>query len=305
MTRKFAAFLVRRILASLVFVLLVSSSALVLARLMPGDAASTLVLSGADRASVEAARGRLGLDRPVYLQLRDWVVGLSQLDLGQSSRFNQPVSQLLGSRVVRTASLAALALLLATLVGVPIGILTGSRPDGWLSHLVAPLSTALIACPPIIAAFALLLFAVTTELLSVSPGSYAVPTLALALPLAAGLERLQSQATAEAMTAPDLTAAAARGVTPARLVWVHAARQALRPVLGVYGIVIGSLFSGSLAVEVVTSWPGLGRLTYEALVSRDLYLLAGCALAGATFIAVGNLVADLLRAAADPRVRDA
>jgi peptide/nickel transport system permease protein len=146
---------------------------------------------------------------------------------------------------------------------------------------------------------------VTTELLSVSPGSYAVPTLALALPLAAGLERLQSQATAEAMTAPDLAAAAARGVPPARLVWVHAARQSLRPVLGVYGIVVGSLFSGSLAVEVVTSWPGLGRLTYEALVSRDLYLLAGCALAGATFIALGNLAADLLRALADPRVSDA
>jgi peptide/nickel transport system permease protein len=86
---------------------------------------------------------------------------------------------------------------------------------------------------------------------------------------------------------------------------VHAARQALRPVLGVYGIVIGSLFSGSLAVEVITSWPGLGQLTYEALVSRDLYLLAGCVLAGALFIAVGNLLADVLRAVVDPRVWDA
>ena len=103
----------------------------------------------------------------------------------------------------------------------------------------------------------------------------------------------------------DLSAATARGIPPSRLVWVHAARQALRPVLGIYGIVIGSLFSGSLAVEVVTSWPGLGRLTYDALVSRDLFLLAGCALAGASFIAIGNLIADLLRALVDPRVREA
>jgi len=304
-SRTFAAFVVRRVLAALVFVMVVSASAFVLVRLMPGDAASTLVLAGVDREAVEATRTRLGLDRPVYAQLTDWLVGVAQLDLGMSSRFNRPVSQLLGGRVMRTASLAALALLVATLAGVPLGILTGSRPHGWAARVVAPVSIALIACPPIIAAFALLLFAVTTSLLSVSPGSYAVPTLALALPLAAGIERLQAQATEEVMAGPEMIAAAARGVSPVRIVWIHAARQALRPVLGVYGIVIGGLFSGSLAVEVVTSWPGLGRLTYEALVARDLYLLAGCALAGAAFIAVGNLVADLLRAWADPRVRDA
>ncbi len=304
MTRTLAAFLVRRVLSGVLFVLLVSSSALVLARLMPGDATASLVLSGADATSVDAARARLGLDRPAHVQLSEWLVGLSQFDLGRSSRFNQPVSQLLGSRVVRTAGLATSALVLATLIGLPLGILTGSRPEGWLSHLVGAVSTVLIACPPIIAAFALLLVAVKTGLFSVSAGSYAVPTLALALPLAAGLERLQAQATADVMGRPDLAAAAARGITPRRLVWVHAGRQSLRPVLGVYGIVIGSLFSGSLAVEVVTSWPGLGRLTYDALIARDLYLLAGCALAGATFIAVGNIVADLLRALVDPRVTE-
>jgi len=117
------------------------------------------------------------------------------------------------------------------------------------------------------------------------------------------LERLQSQATSEAISAPDLTAAAARGVPRSRLIWVHAARQSLRPVLGVYGIIIGSLFSGSLAVETIASWPGLGRLMYDALVARDLFLVAGCALAGAMFIAAGNFLADVLRALVDPRVR--
>jgi peptide/nickel transport system permease protein len=105
------------------------------------------------------------------------------------------------------------------------------------------------------------------------------------------------------MGSPDLVAAAARGIPPARLVWVHGARQSLRPVLGIYGLIIGGLFSGSLAVEWVTSWPGLGRLTYDALVNRDLFLIAGCALAGAMLIAIGNFVADAARALADPRVR--
>lgn len=305
MNRSLLYFIGRRLLAGALFVLLVSSSALVLGRLAPGDATSALVLSGTDSAAIEAARARLGLDLPVPVQLGNWLAGLCRLDLGQSSRFNQPVSGLLVGRMSQTALLASLALLLATAFGLAAGVMTGARPDGWLARIVTPVSIALVACPPLIATFGLMLLAVTTGWFSVAPGSLAVPTLALALPLAAGLERLQAQATQETMAAPDLMAAVARGVTPARLLWVHAARQALRPVLGVYGIVIGSLFSGSLAVEVVTSWPGLGRLTYEALVARDLYLLAGCALAGALFIAVGNLLADILRAVVDPRVRDA
>jgi peptide/nickel transport system permease protein len=93
-------------------------------------------------------------------------------------------------------------------------------------------------------------------------------------------------------------------VSPARLVWIHAARQSLRPVLGVYGIVIGTLFSGSLAVETITAWPGIGRLMYDALVGRDLFLVAGCALVGAVLIALGNVIADLIRAVADPRIRE-
>jgi peptide/nickel transport system permease protein len=114
------------------------------------------------------------------------------------------------------------------------------------------------------------------------------------------IERLQSQATRDAMASPDLQAAAARGIPPARLIWVHAARQSLRPVLGVYGIVIGSLFSGSLAVEFATSWPGLGRLLYEGVRAGDVKLVAGCVFAGGVCLAVGNLIADGLRAWVDP-----
>ena len=305
MTRLFAAFLARRIAAGVVFVLLVSSSALVLARLMPGDATTELVLAGVDRETIDAAQTRLGVDRPASSQLVGWLAGIARLDLGRSSRFNQPVAGLVGSRAGRTAGLAALALIVATLAGIPAGILSGAYPGRWFSRAVALSSTVLLSCPPIVAVFGLLLVAANTGWLPLSPGSYAVPVLALALPIAAGLERLQSQAVADAMAAPDLSAAVARGVPRGRLVWVHAARQSLRPVLGVYGIVIGGLFSGSLAVEVVTSWPGLGRLTCDALVARDLYLLAGCALAGAACIAIGSVVADVLRALADPRVRDA
>jgi peptide/nickel transport system permease protein len=135
-------------------------------------------------------------------------------------------------------------------------------------------------------------------------GSVWLPALALALPLAALLERVQSQATRDAFASPDLLATAARGVPPVRLLWVHATRQSLRPVLGIYGIVIGSLFSGSFIVEIVTAWPGLGQLMYAALVGRDLYLVSGCAMVGGICIAGGNLAADVARAWVDPRVRE-
>jgi peptide/nickel transport system permease protein len=166
------------------------------------------------------------------------------------------------------------------------------------------LSLALVACPPLVAALGLMLFAVSTGALSIAPGAVVLPAIALGLPVAAILERLQSQATADAMLAPDLVAAAARGIPPSRLVWRHAARQSLRPVLGVYGIVVGSLFSGSLAVELVTSWPGLGRLLYDAVLASDVTLVAGCAVAGAVCLAVGNLLTDVLRVVVDPRAAE-
>jgi peptide/nickel transport system permease protein len=298
------AFLIRRFAGAVVFVAVVSTSALLLVRLAPGDATAELALSGADQATIDEARARLGLDRPVLSQLGAWVTGMSRLDLGRSSLYNRPVADLVIERAQHTAALAALVLVVATAIGLPLGVLTGARPRGVLAAIVSPLSIALVACPPLVGALGLLLLAVSTGWLSTASGSWAVPTLALALPLAATLERLQAQATAESLAALDITAAAARGVPSRRLLWIHAARQSLRPVLGVYGIVIGTLFSGSLAVEAITGWPGIGRLMSDALVGRDLFLTAGCALAGGVLIALGNVVADVARALVDPRIRE-
>jgi peptide/nickel transport system permease protein len=304
LTTSFAAFFWRRLVAALAFVIVVSVSTIVLTRLAPGDSTTELVLSRADQTAIARERAQFGLDQPVYVQLGQWITGLAHLDLGTSSAFRRPVSDLVGERAAKTAELASVALVVATMVGLPLGLLTGSQPRGWLARIVTPLSIAFVSCPPIVGALALSLLAAATGWLSVAPGRLALPSLALALPLAAMLERLQAQATFEALAAPDLVAAAARGVPRARLLWVHAARQSLRPVLGVYGVVIGSLFSGSLAVEFVTAWPGLGRLMYDALVGRDLFLVAGCALIGAIFLAAGNLAADLIRGLVDPRVRE-
>ncbi|HEX5071381.1 MAG TPA: ABC transporter permease [Vicinamibacterales bacterium] len=294
-------FVAWRLCVAAAFVIAVAASAFLLVRLAPGDATTDLAMSRATPSAIEAARHRLGLDQSALAQLAQWVGGIARLDLGQSSRFGRPVAGLVGESVMNTAVLAVVALLIA-LAGIPLGILTGSRQHSLFARVIGALSLALVCCPPIIGTLALLFFGAATGWLSIAPGHLVLPALALALPLAAMLERLQSQAAAEALHAPDILAAAARGVPNGRLVWLHAGRHALRSVLGVAGIVMATLFSGSIVVETMAAWPGIGQLMLKALMSRDLYLVAGCAMAGAALLAVGNLLADLLRAALDPRV---
>jgi len=299
-------FLVRRAIAALVLVFVVTSGAVLLAGLSPGDFASQI---GRRAEDIARDRHRLGLDLPVQQQYTRWLRRAVTFDFGESFQYQQPVSDLVRERAANTAILALCALLVATLLGIPAGVMTGSRRHGLLPRLVRGLSLILLSVPPLIGSLVLVTIAARTGWLPVSgmegPASFVVPTLALALPIAATLERLQSQSIREALQRPSAMAAASRGIPGARLVWHHAWRQSLGPLLAIYGVIVGSLFSGSFAVEMVTSWPGLGALMRQALMMRDTYLVAGCAAAGALCLAAGVLAADVAHAFADPRVRGA
>jgi ABC-type dipeptide/oligopeptide/nickel transport system permease component len=297
-------FLLRRILSAVVLVFLVASGAQLLAQAAAGDFAAQ---PGRSQEQIAHERHRLGLDQPVAQQYARWLRRAVTLDFGDSFYYQQPVAQLVGAGARNTAVLASTALLLATVIGIPWGVLTGSHRGGALVAGLRALSLVLLSVPPLISALVLLTVAARTGWLPVSGMGgithLVLPTIALALPVAASLERLQSQSIADALERPSILAARARGIYGARLLWRHGWRQSLAPVLGVYGIIIGSLFSGSFAVEIVTSWPGLGALMLQALMVRDTYLVAGCAAAGAAFLALGVLAADLLHALVDPRVQ--
>jgi peptide/nickel transport system permease protein len=315
-------FVARRVLFALALVFLASSASLLLARLAPGDYVTDF-RPGLTPEDLAAERRRLGLDRPFLQQYGSWLVRAVTLDLGMSFKYERPVRDLVTGAAGWTALLASASLLLGTLVGLPLGVFTGSRRGGLLPRLVKGASVLGVSVPPLITSLVLLLVAARTGWLPIGGApppeaaaagvlSYvaslawhlALPALALALPLAAMLERLQSQSLNEALHAPWILAARARGVPRDRLVWRHGLRPALKPVIAVYGLVIGSLFSGSFAVEIVTGWPGLGRLLFDAIGARDTYLVAGCAAAGAVFLACGTLLADLALLAADPRTAD-
>lgn len=290
-------FVVRRTLRAGLLVLAVSSAAMLLVHLAPGDAFSDFEL---DPATAAAERARLQLDRPFVEQYAAWLRRALVLDFGESTRFHRPVSTLLGERIGNTVGLGVTALVLAIGIGLPAGVLTASsrRRATWI---VRAASLLLIATPPLVTALVLLLLESRTGW---PPTGLPLAALALGLPLAAVLERLQSRAVHEALAEPCITAARARGVSRPRALWMHALPLSLTPVLGVLGIVIGTVLSGSFVVEYVTTWPGIGTLMYDALVSRDLFLAAGCAAAGSVFLALGLLVTDIALVLVDPRTAE-
>jgi peptide/nickel transport system permease protein len=307
--RGFLQFVARRAAAAALLVVLVSSAALILARLAPGD---RLTGFDVDPAVAAAECERIRCHDPLWQQYATWLGRAARFDLGMSSRYGRPVGQLVEERAGNSVILGVCALAVATAIGIPAGILTGSR-RGVLARLTRAASIVLLSIPPLLASLALLVIASRTGWFPVGgiaidgatlleqARHLALPVAALALPMAATLERLQSRAMAEALCERCIIAASARGVTSARLVWRHALKLSLKPVLAIYGIVIGALFSGSFAVEYIMAWPGLGALMYEALVARDAYLVAGCAAAGALALALGILISDIALAAVDPR----
>jgi peptide/nickel transport system permease protein len=309
-------YLIRRLLFAAALVFAVSSAALVVVELAPGDFAIEQLGPNASPQQVAELRARLGLDRPLGVQYLDWLSRAVRFDFGRSLANGRPVAELVSEGASNTALLASSALLLSTLVGIPLGVLTGARRSGPLRGTVRAASMFLVSMPPLLTSLFLVFFAARTGWFPIggmgsAGGGLAdraqhlvVPVLALALPLLATFERLQAQATSEVMAQPFVLATLARGVPRSRILRRDALKPALLPIASIYGLVVGSLLSGSFAVEVVTTWPGLGSLMLNALRARDVYLVAGCAAAGAVFLAAGTLLSDAALALIDPRTTE-
>jgi peptide/nickel transport system permease protein len=313
-------YIARRLAFALFLVVAVSSASLLLSRLAPGDFVTESLGTRASQQAIEQQRARFGLNRSIGEQYRAWLAAAARLDFGYSMQYERPVRDLIPERAANTAILALTALVCATLIGVPLGVVSGSRRGGVLAGVIRAASVVLLSMPPLLTSLFLVFVAARTGWLPIAgmrsatvpaDGAFMdlirhliVPAAAIALPLAAMLERLQAQAMSETIAEPFVLASLARGVPRSRIVWHGALKAALRPVAAIYGLIIGSLLSGSFAVEVITAWPGLGSLMLQALRTRDVYLVAGCAGAGALFLAGGTLVSDLALAAIDPRASE-
>ena len=285
-----------RVVFAVAMVLAAFVGAYLLVDLAPGDVVGDRGI-GVSRQAVERERERFGLDRPLPARVGTRLARLAVLDLGTSIRYNRPVRTLVLARSVPTIQAGAAALALALALGIPAGVLAARTRRAAIARTIAIVSIALLSLPALVIALVLAAIGSAARL-----PDFALMVISLGLPAAALFERLQARAMHAALTETCLQAARARGVPAHAITWRHAWPLSLPPVLGLVGVVASHLLSGSLAIELVTNRPGLGRLTIDALLYRDLDLAAGCAGAAAFIVGAATLAADALQLWLDPRL---
>jgi peptide/nickel transport system permease protein len=319
MVRHISAALAWRVCRALVLAIAVASAAFFLVHLAPGDFAQTSLDLGAPATERARQQAALGLDRPVLAQYLDWLVKLVRLDLGDSWLYQRPVLELVVERTGNTLSVSVIALMVASLAGLSLGTWRAGTGRRWAAFLLDVVSATLVSLPALLLTLVLAVVGASTGWYSVgglSPdwwrstdrGLFAalfLPVAAIAIPLAAAIERLQSRAVGEATGARFNQGLVARGVPLRRMTWIHATRVASAPVVSVFGFLAANVLNGSLTVELFLGWPGLGRLLVEGLSARDLPLVAGCVAAGTLIVTCCLAATGALAEALDPRGRAA
>jgi ABC-type dipeptide/oligopeptide/nickel transport system permease component len=297
-----------RLLYTLPVLWLVVSVVFLLIHIVPGDPIQTMLGEGAASADVEAARHAYGLDVPIGTQYVNYWKGVLHGRLGRSIRLNQDVGQVIWQRYPFTIKLTVASLVFALILALPAGIRSAQRRDRWDDRFLSFVSLLGLSFPNFaLGPILILFFAIGLGLLPVSgAGTWAhlvLPAITLGGALAAILTRMVRTAMLEELGQDYIRTARAKGLPERTVVYKHALRNAMIPVLTVLGLQFGALLAGAIVTETIFSWPGIGRLTISAISNRDYFLVQGCILAiGLTYIVV-NLFTDVLYSAINPRIR--
>lgn len=303
-----AAYLTRR-LAFSVFVLWGAVTVVfAVLRLVPGDPASLLLGSDATPAEVAALRTQMGLDQPLLLQYGQYLSDVARLDFGLSYRLQQDSMALVLQRLPATFELAVVALSLALLVGLPLGVVAALRAHRIPDRLISVFSLLSQSTPSFwLGIVFILIFARYLKVLpsggTGSPAHLVLPAVTLALPFLAILVRLTRSGLLEVLGENYLDTARSKGLRERVVVFPHAIRNALIPIITVVGLQFGALLGGTVIIETVFAWPGVGRLLIDSISQRDYGVVqAAVLLIAAVFVGI-NLVVDVLYGYLDPRVR--
>src|ERR1700691_1305767 len=301
-------YLTLRLAYTLPAVLLVVSGGFLLLHLVPGDPILQMLGEGAPATDIQATRHAYGLDVPLGEQYLHYWKGVLHGDLGPSLRFNQNVGKLIAQRYPYTLQLTVAALLVAILLSVPAGVHSARRRNRWDDRLLSAVSLFGLSFPTFaLGPILILLFAIKLGWLPVSgSGTFAhlvLPAVTMGGALAAILTRMVRTSMLEELGHDYIRTARAKGLPERTVVYRHALRNAMIPILTVVGLQFGALLAGAIVTETIFSWPGIGRLTIQAISTRDYYLVQGCILAiGLTYVAV-NFLTDVLYSAVNPRIR--
>jgi ABC-type dipeptide/oligopeptide/nickel transport system permease component len=300
-------FIVRRLLLAIPTLLGVLVVAFLLLYVAPGDPVMAMVGERSDPETIARLRRELRLDDPLYKQFGHYVAGVARGDLGRSYITNRPIQRDIRERFPKTLQLAGAAMLLASVIGITLGILSARRPGGIIDRIGLGIAYLGVSFPVFwVGLLLILLFAVTLRVLPASGAGgwkyLILPALALGMRSIAVLARMTRSAMLDALGSDFVRTARAKGLTEQTVVVRHALRNALIPIITVLGLDFGSYLTGSILTETVFSWPGLGRYVVNAISRRDLPAIQGSVLFLSTVFVLVNLITDLAYAKADPRV---
>ncbi len=300
--------MLKRLLGTIPVVFGVLLLTFVLVHSIPGDPVEVMLGESATSADREVLRQNLGLDEPLPIQFFQYVAKVAQGDLGVSIHSKKPIVDLLAERLPATIKLAALALIIAISIGVPLGIVAALKVDRWADSLATVLSLTVSAMPHFwLGPLLMMVFALWLGLLPVSGmdanTSIILPALTLGFGLAAILTRMTRASMLEVLHEDFIRTARAKGLPEKTVILKHALRAALLPIVTVLGLQLGSLLAGTVITETVFAWDGIGRLLVESIEKRDYPVTQACVLVIALTYVFVNLLTDIIYTRIDPRVR--
>lgn len=307
--------ILRRIIETLPILLAVATVVFVLARIVPGDPALVILGDQASEESLAAIRARLGLDQPLHVQYLTFIADVFRGDLGTSLATGRTVWQEVGSVLPYTLELTAAAILIGTLAGIPLGMMAAVHRNAVPDYALRVLSLAGLSFPAFVSGILMILaFAVHFRffpVIGVAEGSgfgarlhaLTLPALNLGLIMVAYVTRVTRSAMLNVLSEDYVRTARAKGVPRRRLLWRHALRNALIPIVTVIGLYFGTLIGNSVLTEIVFNRPGLGKLILGALTTRDYTLLQGLMIVFAFCVVLVNALSDITYRLIDPRVK--
>lgn len=297
-----------RLLLAVPALWLIVTMVFLLAHVVPGDPVQQMLGEGAQASDLQQLRHQLGLDLPLPVQYEKYLFGVVRGNLGESIRFQEPVADVVLEHYPATLELAFFALLVCGVIAIPAGVFAASRRGTAADHSVGVftlfgLSVPNFALGPVL----ILVFSVLLGWLPVSGrggiGHLILPAITLGAALAAILTRMVRTSVIEELSSDYVRTARAKGLRESAVLFRHAFRNALIPILTILGLQFGTLLAGTIVTETIFSWPGIGRLSVQAIEARDYPLLQGCILLIAVSYVLVNLLTDVVYAFVDPRVR--
>lgn len=303
-------YLIQRLLQGVIVIFLVSLLTFIVMQLAPGDPVRLLVGQAyVTPEQLDAIREKWGLNDPWYIQYWTWITNLLRGDLGTSIiRQGVPISEMVGEAALMTLRLTILSFIISLCVAIPVGVLAAIRRYSWFDYGAMLGSTLGVAVPNYwIGLMAIVIFSVQLGWLppygADSWQAYLLPVIVLSIEEMAALARLTRGATIEMMSQDFVTTARAKGLAPKVVTLRHVVRNALLPVITIIGYRAAFILSGTIVVETVFAWPGLGRLFYNSIVSHDFQVVQAVVVLLTVIVVVMNILTDLTYAVIDPRVR--